>query len=289
MVQVLEQPVWRERERRHHQRVDEAVAAHIHRRDRGQLHPIDDFLFTYYRYKPSALRVWHPGVGISLRGADERVGWAHYLQVDGCAAVGGASVVERRSTTLAHARAVLTATLDRPVQLACFGMHEWAMAYRTTPDEIRHNQLQLRLGHQGTDEVVESHDLRCTHFDAYRFFTAPARPLNSIDLQRDSQVRYEQPGCLHAGMDCYKWAHKLSPLVSSDLVMDAFELAREIRIVDMRASPYDVSSLGHEPIAVETPEGKAEYVRLQRRFTERSQQLRRQLLDVLNSPEVLRA
>ena len=93
----------------------------------------------------------------------------------------------------------------------------------------------------------------------------------------------EQPGCLHAGMDVYKWAFKLSPLVPSDLVLDAFLLAREIRLLDMQASPYDLGDLGHPPVAIETPEGKAQYLGRQRAFAERSNELRRRLLAVLDT------
>jgi hypothetical protein len=50
------------------------------------------------------------------------------------------------------------------------------------------------------------------------------------------------------GMDVYKWAFKLSPLVPSDLVADAFDLAREIRLLDMQASPYDLRELGYEAV-----------------------------------------
>ncbi|WP_241248314.1 hypothetical protein [Nocardioides turkmenicus] len=38
-------------------------------------------------------------------------------------------------------------------------------------------------------------------------------------------------------MDLYKHAFRLSPLVSSDLVADCFELAWEIRTMDMPATP----------------------------------------------------
>jgi hypothetical protein len=69
----------------------------------------------------------------------------------------------------------------------------------------------------------------------------------------------EQPGCLHAGMDLYKYAFWFSPLVPSDLVMDCFENAARARALDMRASPYDMSPFGLEPIHVETPEGRREY------------------------------
>ena len=92
----------------------------------------------------------------------------------------------------------------------------------------------------------------------------------------------EQPGCLHAGMDVYKWAFKLTPLVPSDLVADAFDLAREIRVLDMRASPYDLRELGYTPVAIETPEGKAAYIEAQRAFSQRSNALRLRLIDVID-------
>ena len=37
----------------------------------------------------------------------------------------------------------------------------------------------------------------------------------------------------------------------------------------MRASPYDLRDHGYEPVAIETPEGKATYVAAQREFAER--------------------
>ena len=90
----------------------------------------------------------------------------------------------------------------------------------------------------------------------------------------------EQPACLHANMDVYKWAYKLLPLVDSTLVMDCFDLAWDARELDMRAAPYDIRSWGYEPIPVETTEGKAEYVRIQRELSERSIELRERLLAV---------
>ena len=104
-----------------------------------------------------------------------------------------------------------TRPLSRTPQLGCFGLHEWAMVYRTPEDDVRHAGWPLRLGSGGTDEVVERHGIRCSHFDAFRFFTDDARPRNALQPTRDGQVALEQPGCLHAGMDVYKWAFKLTP------------------------------------------------------------------------------
>ncbi len=79
-------------------------------------------------------------------------------------------------------------------------------------------------------------------------------------------------------MDLYKWAHKLVPAVSSELVLDCFELARDIRTLDMRAAPYDLRELGYEPVPIETAEGKAAYVAEQRAFAQRGQVLRERLI-----------
>ena len=82
-------------------------------------------------------------------------------------------------------------------------------------------------------------------------------------------------------MDLYKYAGKLMPLVDSQLLLDTFELARDIRVVDMRASAYDLRAWGYEPVPVETPAGRAEYVRAQRGFSERAEVLRERLLAVV--------
>ena len=127
--------------------------------------------------------------------------------------------------------------------------------------------------------VLAQNRVRCSHFDAFRFFTPAARSLNVLQPTREGQLANEQPGCLHANMDVYRWAYKLSPLVSSDLVADCFELALEIRALDMRASPYDLAELGFDPIPVETAEGRAEYARQQREFADRAAVLRQRLID----------
>jgi hypothetical protein len=173
-------------------------------------------------------------------------------------------------------RRLLVATAGRTPTLGCFGLHEWAMVHRT--DNVRHD-WPLRLGPTGTDEVVESHKIACSHFDAFRFFTPTARPLNTLQPGADDRAAFEQPGCLHAGMDLYKHAFRLTPLIPSELVADCFGLAWEIRVLDMRASPYDLSDLEFEPVRIETPEGKQEYVEAQRRFAVRGAPLRRRLIE----------
>ena len=81
-------------------------------------------------------------------------------------------------------------------------------------------------------------------------------------------------------MDLYKHAFRLTPLVPSELVADCFALAWDIRVLDMRASPYDFADLGLDPVRIETPEGKQEYVAAQRAFAGRGAPLRARLVDV---------
>ena len=81
-------------------------------------------------------------------------------------------------------------------------------------------------------------------------------------------------------MDLYKWAFKLAPFTPSELTADCFALARDIREVDMRASPYDFRPLGFAPIPIETADGRARYEAHQRDFADRSQPLRTRLIAV---------
>ena len=120
--------------------------------------------------------------------------------------------------------------------------------------------------------------VRCTHYDAFRFFTPGARPLNKLAPTLDGRVDNEQPGCVHVTMDLFKWAMKAQPWVSAELAADAFELAHVARTVDMRASPYDFSAIGLKPIAIETAEGRVEYETEQRRLSALAEPVRARLI-----------
>lgn len=182
------------------------------------------------------LKTWHPGIGVFLEGTPPHATMRDFLLVDASLhhAAGVqldlASYMQRRGSSVRYIHELLSATRDNHAQFDCFGLHEWAMVYKS--NDLRHD-LPLRLTPSETDRVVESHNIKCTHFDAYRFFTTPAIPLNLTVLTREDQPRNDQCGCLHATMDLYKWSAKLGPLVPGDLFLDAFELARDTRILDM--------------------------------------------------------
>ncbi len=283
---MLDASAWQARRAAHEERVDTWVRPHLARRRRGEAHPVEDFLFTYYAHRPAALRRWHPGFGVVLLDAGEYAGSKGYVEVPpgprgrtGSTAVTvSADLLASQEPLLTGLHTLLTATAARPAHLGCFGMHEWAMVYRLPASDVRHASWPLRLGSEGTDEVVERHRIACSHFDAFRFFTDEARPRNTLSPGRDDRAAFEQPGCLHAGMDLYKHAFRLSPLIASELVADCFDLARDIRALDMRASPYDLTALGYSPVRVETAEGKQEYVAAQRGFAERAAPLRTRLI-----------
>lgn len=278
---VLTRASWESLQAEHEARADLLTADHRDRASRREKHPVWDFLFTYYSYKPSVLRRWHPGSGIMLAEASSSPfasrRW-YRTDEDGSVGVDIEGFLVDRGEGTDHIRSLIATTRARPARFGCFGLHEWAMVYRQ--NEHRH-AVPLRLGRDGTDAVVEAHELRCTHFDAFRFFTPDAVARAGVPLTRETQIALEQPGCLHAGMDLYKWIIKLGPLVPGELLLDSFELARDIRRLDMEASPYDLEAWGFSPVRVENPEGKAEYVRRQRELSDRAQGLRARVLDAL--------
>ncbi|SFI57081.1 hypothetical protein SAMN05421835_10150 [Amycolatopsis sacchari] len=277
-MRVLAPEEWGERERAHAERMRRWTRPRQERRSRGEKHPVLDFLFEYYSYRPGHLERWHPGAGVVLAGGERFLERPGYVRVEGGVALDLAAFTEKKAQTTRYFLALLEKTASRAPRLSCFGLHEWAMVYRQSPEQVRHNQLPLRLGGAGTDAVVDSLDIRCGHYDAFRFFTAPARPRNALQPTRETQPELEQPGCLHANMDLYKVCYKLDPFVPSELLADCFELAVEIRELDMRASPYDLSALGYEPVRIETPSGRAEYARLQGGFARRAAPLRNRLI-----------
>ena len=274
--------VWQERARAHAEQADALTAGHRARKARGERHAVEDFLYEYYNTRPSLLRRWHPGAGVVLEashnGPAPHAGRRWYAtDDDGAVRLDVAAFLADRGDTVRFVHRLLTATAARPAFTGCFGLHEWAMVYRGT---AHRHALPLRLGQAGTDAVVEAHPIRCSHVDAFRFFTPAAVGLNRLQPTRATQVELEQPGCLHASMDVHKWAGKLGPAVPGELALDCFELAGDVRLLDMQAAPYDLSSYGRPAVAIETPEGKAEYVRRQRELAGRAADLRAGLIAV---------
>mmetsp|Transcript_11407 Transcript_11407/g.21113 ORF Transcript_11407/g.21113 Transcript_11407/m.21113 type:complete len:328 (-) Transcript_11407:1052-2035(-) len=256
-------------------------------------HPVFNFLAAYYGIKRGKqvrrLAKYSPGANVLLEGAvlasDAEVlgnfqAWSQTPSGVICRVPSG----KRASVQKALDR-VIAASLNSPV-LKCFGMHEWAMLY--SPDGAEHppssdfQSLPLRVSQQVLNHTVESRGVYCTHYDAMRFFAPQAVQFSHWHLKQRDHSK-ENPACVHAAMDLLSIAHKLFPLVSSELVGDTLELALAARKLDVRASPYDSRQLDQSlaPIEVETVEGRRQYQKLQRELMARSQVIRGNMISAV--------
>jgi hypothetical protein len=262
-------------------------------------HPIYNFLHTYYRYSAANLRKYSPGIEVLMENGNKHQ-MASYIND---------RLIERKGdcfyydlpdnelpdgpygwVTLSRNRDILTKTESRAPFFGCFGLHEWAMLYsgrvdpsNKVPTKDRHQKhVPLRVAQDVIDSVVETSSMRCTHYDAYRFFHPVAQGLNSpTPLSRSIQAEYEQPGCVHAAMDLFKYAYQLYPFLPSELLRDCLSLALEARKIDMRASPYDVSNIEDcgPQLCIETAEGRKAYSIEQEALAAKAAPVRRQLIE----------
>jgi hypothetical protein len=268
---------WRERRIRHEERLAPFARDRVERMAKGRKHPVNDFLFEYYSFRPAELLRWSPGAGVALEGAvPGDLAWSEFEPVEGGLALSAARFPERRRSFLDWAIRYQESIRDRPPLFHCWGLHEWAMVYRAA--DLRHRTTPLRLTDAQIADVVEADGVRCTHYDAFRFFTPEALPLNRTLLTREATAEHDQPGCLHATMDLYRYAFKIAPFSTGELIGDAFLLAWEARRIDMRASPYDLSAFGVEPITMETKAGREEYVENQRELARKAAPIRERLI-----------
>ena len=288
-VQTLAATTWRARAQSHLERVQRWTVPHRERRSRRERHPVYDFLFQYYSYSPGKLEAWHPGVREVVTDsseAREHFGPPLYQAHDGLIrrdlSVLRAKDLEQQRSSVR----LLVATQSRPPNFGCYGVHEWAMVYGG--HDVRHDEVApFRLPQKEVDAFVESRPVACSHFDAFRFFAPAAKPMNRMELEWSTRHEVEQPGCIHANMDLYRWAYGAMPWIGSDLLWQTFELATELRVLDMQASPYDLGDFGLEPVRVETDEGRAEYRMRQQELSGRAGSLRVKLIGALE--EVLAA
>lgn len=276
-------PEWQARRDAHLARVTRLADDFVQRRSRQEKHPVHDFLFTYYNFSPAKLKQWMPPLGITLEVTEEDFTDMPWLLTDRFIHQGNTVSLDE-SKLAAHTRdlarwvaSLCAAVLDRAPRFRCYGLHEWAMVYRQTREHIRHQGYELRLPPETLASFLESQSIGCSHYDAYRFFTPDARPMNVLQPVLETRLEMEQGACLHANMDLYKWGTKLWPWVGSDLVGEVFTLACQGRDLDMRASPYDLRHLGYEPVFIETPEGRTRYEQEQRTLAQLAIPLRQQL------------
>lgn len=274
---------WTTRAKAHATAVAPFTEAFLKRRSLGIPHPVHDFLFTYYNCSPQKLKQWIPAIDEILLvtpQTKEDFPWfnEYWFQTEENLLFLNKERIQTHTRGLATFVATLCANiLQRPPRYGCYGLHEWAMVYKSSEQELRHNGYRLRVSPQKLAEFVESQSICCSHYDAYRFFTKEAQPLNVLNPTIDTRLEMEQGGCVHANMDIYKWAIKLWPWIGSNFLEKAFFLALEGRELDMRASPYDLAEAGFEPICIETESGRKQYQKEQQLLFERATPLREEL------------
>lgn len=277
---VLTTQEWQARVLAHVERVQRWTGPRRARRSRRESHPVYDFLFQYYSYSGGKLKAWHPAPHEALLDtpeARERFNGPEYLAHNGVIRRDASVLTTAERDTLSNVLHVLRTTHERPANFGCYGMHEWAMVYGG--HDVRHAEIApLRLLQHEVDAFVESRPVACSHFDAFRFFAPAAKPLNRLPLAWETRHDLEQPGCIHANMDLYRWAYTAMPWIGSDLLWQCFELAVELRVLDMQAGPYDLHALGFAPVRIETPEGRDEYQQRQRALSTRARVLRERLI-----------
>lgn len=283
MEETIHKSVWQPLATEYEREVKQWTEPFRHRRLTEDSHPINDFLFVYYQYSSRKLEQWHPGVGTILAGVgegDRALPPKYYSQNEaGNWFCDLAKLKEKDVSRLVWIVDLLKRTQDRKPNFSCLGLHEWAMVYHG--HEVRHEKTtKLRLSQDEVDAIVQSRPLTCTHFDAFRFFSIDAKPLNRVMPEPDVINRpiLEQPACIHANMDLYKWAFKAMPWIGSEILLECFYLAIEARAMDMRASPYDLKKYEDcPPIKIETAAGRAEYEREQRIIADKAKPLRKKL------------
>jgi hypothetical protein len=274
---------WHPRAARHRERAARFTVPARQRKDRRLPHPVADFLFQYYPFPLSLLEHWHSGIGVALEWQGEpRPPFAdrHHVFTGGMVFADPATISGKERERLGWIVELLESTAARPPQFSCHGLHEWAMVYQGAI--VRHEKtMKLRLPQKEIDTLVESRPIRCSHHDAFRFFAPSARGFNQLQPLLETRHLMEQPGCLHANMDLYKWAAKTMPWCGSDLLLDCFELASALRDLDMRASPYDVSEWGLKAVPIETPEGRRTYETEQKHLASLAEPIRARLIAAL--------
>ncbi|MDR9419073.1 3-methyladenine DNA glycosylase [Gracilimonas sp.] len=279
---IIPEEKWLGEKQAHEDHVDALLNDYLEARSRQEKNPVMDFLFEYYAFRPSNLRKWSPGIEVNLSFSDfnELPEISEMTVQDNIAFVDPNLFPDKRISSLKWMLKMLKNTQQNRPSFGCFGMHEWAMVYKS--ENPRHNQLPMRMEPDELAAFVESRPLLCTHFDAFRFFTKPAKPLNRFELSREKFHETEQPGCIHSNMDLYKWAFKLYPWIPSSPILEAFELAVEARYIDMQASPYDLREQGLEPIKIETDSGRKEYKQKQEMIFEKGFPIRKNIIDEMN-------
>ena len=188
-LKELSSSQWQELRDEHRNLVLPWITPRLERRSLHQSHPVDDFLFEYYPISTNKLLTWHPGFGYSLEASQidfEEFPVGSYEYGSGQIRIRPYWLVKNKEVASALVE-FLQKTQQRPLRTGCFGLHEWAMVLGA--EEVRHEKWPLRLSQVEIRATIDEVGLRCTHFDAFRFFTPIAAASIYFYMQTDIQTQ----------------------------------------------------------------------------------------------------
>ncbi len=82
VTRILSESEWHARRDAHEARVRPWVEPRLARMSLGQRHPVEDFLFEYYSYRPGQLLRWHGGLGFTLEKGDDYLPHKGYVKTE---------------------------------------------------------------------------------------------------------------------------------------------------------------------------------------------------------------
>jgi hypothetical protein len=109
--------------------------------------------------------------------AEERLGWKYYTALPD-----GGVTVDLDAFRRSGRRPWISPGSSSPEPLAglpqfgCFGLHEWAMAYKSGLNGIRQRVSSGCASARGDRRRRGGSRIRCSHFDAFRFYTRRPSP-----------------------------------------------------------------------------------------------------------------
>src|SRR5579883_291068 len=124
----LTREAWEYRRTAYLSRIRPWIEDRLDRSGRGIKHPVYDFLFEYYSYRPSRLLSWSPGVGVLLEGARlSGMKWdKSFLEIPNGLLLNANTFPRNRIQHLDQTIDLLKRVASREPYHGCFGLHEWA-------------------------------------------------------------------------------------------------------------------------------------------------------------------
>src|SRR5437667_8852270 len=117
---VLPRATWEKTRAVYLARVRPSVEERLRRMSRGEKHPVYDFLFEYYSFRPAHLLRWTPGFGVALEGATrEDVLWPEFETCDNGLSLPAERFPDHRVSYLRWAVEYFRATAAREPAFAC--------------------------------------------------------------------------------------------------------------------------------------------------------------------------